>query len=122
MTPTTIAYDPFSLEVQADPYPSYARLRSEAPVYYVESLDAYAVSRHAHVRRVMHDHRTFSSEAMAALVARPVEYADAAADEPLEGDGAISIVGTDGETHTRLRTIVNRGFTPRRMAEQELEI
>ena len=51
-----------------------------------------------------------------------MEYADAAADEPLEGDGAISIVGTDGETHTRLRTIVNRGFTPRRMAEQELEI
>ena len=123
MTPTTIAYDPFSAEVQANPYPSYARLRREAPAYYVEALDAYAVSRHADVRRVMHDHRAFSSEAMAALVARPVEYADAAADQAeFEGDGAISIVGTDGETHTRLRTIVNRGFTPRRMAEQEREI
>jgi cytochrome P450 len=123
MTPT-IAYDPFSIEVQANPYPSYARLRREAPVHYVESLDAFAVSRHDDVRRVMHDHRTFSSEAMAALVARPVEYADAAAPEgtQFEGDGAISIVGADGDTHTRLLTIVNRGFTPRRMAEQERDI
>ena len=60
------------------PVPVYARLRRDAPVHYVESLDAFAVSRHADVRRVMHDHRTFSSEAMAALVARPVEYSVAA--------------------------------------------
>jgi cytochrome P450 len=122
MTPTTIAYDPFSIEVQEDPYPAYARLRQEAPVYYVESLDAFAVSRHADVRRVMHDHRAFSSEAMAALVARPVEYARAAEPEEQLGDGVLSIVGADGATHTRLRTIVNRGFTPRRMAEQEQDI
>jgi cytochrome P450 len=124
MTPTTLTYDPFSLEVQADPYPSYARLRRESPVHYVESLDAFAVSRHADVRRVMHDHHSFSSEAMAALVARPVDYArEAAADgSQFEDYGQVSIVGTDGDTHTRLRTIVNRGFTPRRMAEQEGDI
>jgi len=123
MTPT-ITYDPFSIEVQANPYPSYARLRRGSPVHYVESLDAFAVSRHDDVRRVMQDHRTFSSEAMAALVARPFEYStgDAAEQSQFEGDGAISIVGTDGDTHTRLRTIVNRGFTPRRMAAQERDI
>ena len=65
---TTIRYDPFAPAVQADPYPLYAALRREAPVHYVESLDAYAISRHADVGRVMHDHHTFSSEAMAALV------------------------------------------------------
>ena len=124
MTASTISYDPFDLETQADPYPAYSRLRRDAPVCFVESLDAYAVSRHADVRRVMHDHRTFSSEAMAALVSRPVEYSLAAmseeellADPDMDDD--VSIVGTDGDTHTRLRTIVNRGFTPRRMAEQE---
>ena len=124
MTKTAVTYDPFDTSVQANPYPAYARLRRDAPVHYVESLDAYAVSRHADVRRVMHDHRTFSSEAMADLVARPVEYSIAAIpeDELTEGSGSISIVGTDGDTHTRLRTIVNRGFTPRRMAEQEQAI
>jgi cytochrome P450 len=124
MTPTTLAYDPFSTEVQSNPYPSYGRLRRESPVHYVESLDAFAVSRHADVRRVMHDHRTFSSEAMAALVARPFEYSTAEAPDgsQFDGEGTISIVGTDGDTHTRLRTIVNRGFTPRRMAAQERDI
>jgi cytochrome P450 len=123
MTTDTIAYEPFDAEVQADPYPTYARMRRAAPVHYVESLDAYAVSRHADVRRVMHDHRTFSSEAMAALVSRPVEYSIAALSEAelltADMDDDVSIVGADGDTHTRLRTIVNRGFTPRRMAEQE---
>jgi cytochrome P450 len=120
MTPTTaVRYDPLSPEVQTDPYPTYAALRREAPVYYVESLAAYAISRHADVRRVMHDHRAFSSEAMAALVARPADYTDES--EPIESDEEVptSIIGTDGETHTRLRQIVSRGFTPRRIAVLE---
>ncbi len=126
MTTIPVAYDPFDGAIQADPYPTYARLRRDAPVYYVEAVGAYAVSRHADVRRVMHDHRTFSSEAMAALVSRPVEYsaAELSEDELREFDAAsnVSIVGADGERHARLRTIVNRGFTPRRMAEQERDV
>jgi cytochrome P450 len=115
-------YDPFAAAVQADPYPYYAALRREAPVQYVESLDAYAVSRHADVRRVMHDHRTFSSQAMAALVSRPVQIGNEAGvfDEPT--NQTISIVGLDGDDHNRLRTIVNRGFTPRRIARLEQEM
>jgi cytochrome P450 len=117
-----IIYDPLSVEVQADPYPTYAALRHAAPVYYVESLDAYAVSRHADVRQVMRDHGTFSSEAMAELLTRPVAYADGA--EHVDDGGASdrSLIGTDGATHQRLRTIVNRGFTPRRVAALEAEV
>jgi cytochrome P450 len=120
-----IEYDPLDAGVQADPYPHYARLRADAPVQHVESLDAYAVSRHADVRRVMHDHRAFSNEAMAALVSRPAEYAaEAELVEGDDGDGVMptSIVGTDGETHARLRQIVNRGFTPRRISILEGEM
>lgn len=115
-------YDPFAPAVQADPYPYYAALRRAEPVRHVESLDAYAVSRHADVRRVMHDHRTFSSEAMAALVSRPVEIGNQAGvfDEPTTQ--TISIVGLDGDDHNRLRTIVNRGFTPRRVAQLEQQM
>jgi cytochrome P450 len=123
MTHTAVAYDPFAPDVQVDPYPVYAELRRTAPVYYVESLGAYAVSRHADVRRVLHDHARFSSEAMAELVSRPVDIGrqgDAFEDLPIEG--SISIVGLDGDDHTRLRTIVNRGFTPRRIGQLEQEM
>lgn len=75
MTKTATRYDPLSPQVQADPYPFYASLRRDAAVYYVESLQGFAVSRYTDARRVMHDAATFSSEAMAALVARPVDYA-----------------------------------------------
>ena len=122
MTNTAVAYDPFAAEVQSDPNPFYAALRREAPVYYVESLDAYAVSRYGDVRRVMHDHTTFSSEAMAALVSRPVEIGRDGEVFDLPPDEAISIVGLDGADHTRLRTIVNRGFTPRRIGLLEDEM
>ncbi|MGH8978596.1 MAG: cytochrome P450 [Acidimicrobiia bacterium] len=119
MSSTTVAYDPYAPDVQADPYPFYTALRRDAPVYYVESLGAYAVSRHADVRRVMHDHATFSSAAMAELVSRPVEIGrdDNVFEQPVEG--SISIVGLDGASHTRLRTIVNRAFTPRHIGELE---
>ena len=119
---TAIDYDPLAPLVQADPYPFYAALRRGDPVHYVESLDAYAVSRHADVRHVMHDYTAFSSEAMAQLVARPAEYAANAFGIDDAGPRPVSIVGTDGQTHTRLRLIVNRGFTPRRMAAIEQDV
>jgi cytochrome P450 len=114
-------YEPLAPAVQTDPYPYYAALRHDSPVCFVESLQAFAVSRHADVRRVMHDNATFSSEAMAALVSRPTEYAaDAELLTPDEaGSFPVSIIGTDGDTHTRLRLIVNRGFTPKRIARLE---
>jgi cytochrome P450 len=119
-----LAYDPLRDEVQADPYPYYAALREEAPVCWLDSTQSYVVSRYEDVRRVMHDHDTFSSEAMGALVSRPVEYADAAdvLDEFDRSDFPNSIVGLDGSAHTRLRLIVNRGFTPRRIAVLEAEM
>jgi cytochrome P450 len=113
-----MAYDPFAAEVKADPYPFYEYLRDHAPVFYVESLDAYAISRHADVRRVMRENTTFSSEAMAELVSRPVTAAGNVAFDA-EIDRSISIIGRDGEDHARLRTIANRGFTPRRIAKLE---
>jgi cytochrome P450 len=121
MTNVTLTdYNPLAPAVNADPYPYYAELRRHSPVRHVTDLDLWVVSRHADVRRVMHDHTGFSSEAMAAAVARPAEYAIEAADEPDEDEPPpVSIVGTDGETHSRLRHIVNRGFTPRRIAELE---
>jgi hypothetical protein len=41
----TVQYDPFSEEVMADPHPIYKRLRDEAPAYFIEKYDAWALSR-----------------------------------------------------------------------------
>ena len=40
-----VHYDPFSAEVMEDPFPVYAKLRAEAPVYKLEKYDAWAISR-----------------------------------------------------------------------------
>jgi cytochrome P450 len=115
---SAVSYHPLSPAVLADPYPTYAELRADAPVSRVEDLDLWVVSRHADVRRVLHDARTFSSAAMAAAVARPMEYGD----EPHTLEDPVSIIGTDGPTHARLRGLLNRGFTPRRIGALEPRI
>lgn len=110
MSATVAGFDPFDPVIAADPYPWYAALRADAPVHHVESHDLWVVSRYHHVRTVLGDTSTFSNEAMAAAVSRPSLRTG---EEP----DAISIIGLDGDEHTRLRRIVNRGFTPRRVAE-----
>ena len=50
-----VYYDPYDVEINADPYPVYRRLREEAPLYYNEVHDFYAVSRFADVERAVRE-------------------------------------------------------------------
>ena len=59
--PSEVYYDPFDPGIDADPYPVYRRLRDEAPLYYNEPHDFYAVSRADGVERVLTDNHTFIS-------------------------------------------------------------
>jgi len=54
-------YDPVSPEAHEDPYPMYARLRDEHPLYYVAEHDVWALSRYADVKSALRDWETFSS-------------------------------------------------------------
>jgi len=113
MTQTDVdprAFDPFDPLIAADPYPWYASLREHAPVIQLQGSDLWAVSRSLDVRTVLSDSASFSNEAMAAAVSRP---SAGVGEEP----DAISIIGLDGDDHLRLRRIVNRGFTPRRISD-----
>ena len=56
-----IYFDPYDVELNADPYPMFRRLREEAPLYYNEEHDFYALSRFADVDRALVDYQTFSS-------------------------------------------------------------
>ncbi|MCZ6784630.1 MAG: cytochrome P450 [Proteobacteria bacterium] len=107
-------YNPFDPAVVRNPYPTYAVLRREAPVYRT-ALDFAAVSRYADVLHVLRSPELFSSSAMRDLIDR-VKETSPDADEIRGGE---TLLGTDPPAHTRLRKIVNRAFTPRRIAGLE---
>ncbi len=60
-TTSDVYFDPYDVEINANPYPTFARLREEAPLYYNEQHDFYALSRFADVNKGLVDHETFSS-------------------------------------------------------------
>ncbi len=109
-------YSPLDPEVTRDPYPAYAALRREAPIYRTP-LGFLAVSRYADALAILRDPARFSSAAMAALV-------DEVKSQSLDmaHQGGETLLGTDPPRHTRLRKIVNRAFTPRRIAALEPRI
>lgn len=57
----TAYFDPYDVEINADPYPVYARLREEAPAYYNDRYDFWALSRHADVEKALLNWQVFSS-------------------------------------------------------------
>ena len=112
-----IAYDPFDPATRENPYPVYARLRDEEPVHRVEGLGLAVVSRYADVRAILKDPRSFSSRAMRDLFSQSAKTV--MDDAELNGE---TLIGTDPPVHTRLRKIVNRAFTPSRIAALEPRI
>ena len=56
-----IRYDPYDPELQLDPFPMFRRMREEAPLYYNEEYDFFALSRFDDVEAAFKDHQTFSS-------------------------------------------------------------
>ncbi|MFI6323215.1 cytochrome P450 [Nonomuraea sp. NPDC050556] len=103
-----VHYNPFDPVTQRDPYPAYARLRAESPLYHHAELDFYALSRHADVCAALRDHERFSSSHGVTL---ELWSPDAAR---LQG-----LLAMDPPAHTDLRKVVSGGFTPRRVAELE---
>lgn len=119
-----LAYDPFSAEVQKDPYPYYARLREGAPLYHVESADARAVSRYADVMQILKSPEVFSSRAMQDFLAGGIQRGRT--DQIASAFGSLmegrALISADPPDHTRLRHLVNRGFTPQRVQQLEARI
>jgi cytochrome P450 len=60
---TEVYYDPYDIDIVHDPYPVYARLREEAPVYYNERYDFWAISRYADVEKALANWEPFPTAA-----------------------------------------------------------
>ncbi len=108
-----VRYDPYAYEIHEDPYPTYAALRAEAPVYCDAERGFFALSRHADVLAAFKDTRRFSSGYGVAI--------DPAAWGP-HSHRFLSFLALDPPVHTRMRGLVSRGFTPRRVADLEPRI
>jgi cytochrome P450 len=108
-----LVFDPYDYEFHEDPYPLYARLRAEAPVFHAEADDLWVVSRHADVRQVFRDDETFSNRMGVSL--------DASAWTP-DAHTVMSFLALDGQEQTRVRKLVSAAFTPRRVRELEPQI
>jgi cytochrome P450 len=113
MTATDLVYSPYRYEIHEDPYPTYQRLRDEAPVYRNVEGGFWALSRHTDVVGAFRDNARFSSAHGVSL--------DPAASGP-HAHRTMSFLAMDPPMHGRMRGLVSRGFTPRRVAELEPRI
>ncbi|GAA2734254.1 cytochrome P450 [Actinocorallia aurantiaca] len=109
---TEAYYDPYDVEIDADPYPVFRRLREESPLYYNEQYDFYAVSRFDDVEAGLGDHRTFISGrgAILELIKANLEYPPGV------------VIFEDPPLHTVHRKLLSGIFTPRKVLALEPKI
>jgi cytochrome P450 len=117
MTVTTantseVDYDPYNIELNRDPYPTFRRLREEKPLYYNEEQDFYALSRFDDVHAAFSDYETFSSGKGAVL-----EIVKSGMEIPRG-----ILVFEDPPVHDIHRNLLTGMFTPRRMSALESQI
>jgi len=96
-------YNPVSSEVMDNPYPYYTYLREHAPVYWIEPLQAWALSRYADVDFALRNPQIFSSSG---FTAQTLGDLNPTPEVPW-------ILDINPPDHTRLRKLVNKGFLPR---------
>jgi cytochrome P450 len=105
-------YNPVLPEVQANPYPYYTALRRDNPVPWLEPLQCWAVSRYDDVDYALRTPEIFSS---ANWLGQSIGDLSPAPEVPW-------MIETDPPNHSRLRKLVNKGFTPRMVVRLEPRI
>jgi cytochrome P450 len=105
-----LVLDPYDYAFHEDPYPYYKRLRDEAPLYHNEELGFWALSRHSDVWAGFRNSTALSNRDGVSL--DPVSRGPHACK-------TMSFLAMDDPAHLRLRALVSKGFTPRRIRELE---
>ena len=107
----TLYYDQYDYKIDDDPYPTFKRLRDEAPVWYNEKYDFWAISRFEDVLNASRDTETFSSDYNTVL--------EDMTDEPSD---STMIINTDPPYHKQLRQVVSPWFTPAKIGRMKDEV
>ncbi|MYR08670.1 cytochrome P450 [Gordonia sp. SID5947] len=103
-----VPFDPYAYEFHEDPYPTYRRLRREAPVYHNAGMDFWALARHEDVRSGFRDSVTLSNSWGVSM--DPSSYGP-------DAHKSMSFLALDDPKHMRIRKLVSKGFTPRRVGD-----
>jgi cytochrome P450 len=111
-TATAPYYDPYDFDIDADPYPVWKRLRDEAPLYFNEKYEFYALSRYDDVEKAFVDWQTYSSAKGSVL-----EIIKANIEMPPG-----MFIFEDPPDHDLHRGLLSRVFTPRRLAAIEPQV
>jgi len=101
-------FDPYDYAFQEDPYPTYRRCRDEDPLHHNEELDIWFLTRHADIQHALRVEGTYSN-AMGVSIDKSAWGPDA--------HRVMSFLGMDPPRQKRLRSLVSKGFTPRRVTE-----
>ena len=118
---TALDFDPTRPEQRENPFDLLAAARREQPVFHAPAFDLWVVTRYDDVLAVLKDHRTFSSAG--ALKSSPAPYPPEVQAVLAEGyPGMPYIIELDPPLHDRIRGLVTRAFTPRRIAALEPRI
>ena len=106
-----IYYDPFDFEIDKDPYPVWRRMRDEAPLYYNERYDFYALSRFDDVERGLKDHQHLISSkgTLIEVIKSGVELPKG------------MVIFEDPPSHDVYRSLLARVFTPKKVAALEAQ-
>jgi cytochrome P450 len=107
-----VYFDPYNPDITANPYPVYRRLREEAPLYYNEQYDFYAVSRFPDVEKGLQDNATYSSARGNILEIIKID---------MEFPSGV-LIFEDPPIHTAHRHLLARLFTPRRISNLEAKV
>ncbi|HEX6236021.1 MAG TPA: cytochrome P450 [Acidimicrobiales bacterium] len=106
-------FDPYSRAFFEDPWEIYRWLRDEEPAYHNEELGFWAVSRYDDCVEVHRDTATYTSTRGVTLdQLRSAAFGEVASE-------VASMIMMDPPQHERMRKLVSRAFTPRRIAEWE---
>lgn len=100
-----VYYDPFDFDIDDDPYPIWKRLRDEAPLYYNDKYNFYALSRYDDVSRELTNWDAYRSGRGTTM-----DIIMSGIDLP---PGIILF--EDPPIHDLHRRLLSRVFTPRRM-------
>ncbi len=104
-------FNPFLPSFQADPYPQYAALRAADPVHFSLALQAWVLTAWEDCALVLRDDETFSSSSNSASGQLAEVLQQQRREFPL-GETP-TVLNSDPPVHTRLRSLLNRAFTPR---------
>jgi cytochrome P450 len=107
-----VYYDPYDTMLCEDPYPAFTRLREEAPLYYNERYDFYALSRFADVKAALTDPESFRSHrgVILEMIQQNVEIPPG------------TLIHDEGQLHTIHRSLLSRVFTPKALTAIEPQV